>query len=234
MRFDIITIFPAVFTTYLQTSIIGRAQAKRLIKIKIHNLRDFTNDQHKTVDDKPYGGGAGMVLKAEPIIKAVETIRKSISLNKRVKTILFSAKGKLFNQSLARRWAKYDQLIMICGRYEGVDERVRKILRADEISIGPYVLTDGELPAMVVISAVTRLLPGAIKPESLEDESFHSLVRKQLRDEEETEYPHYTRPAVIEYQGKKYRVPAVLLSGNHQEIQRWRSRQRRRLTSKFD
>ena len=212
MRFDIITIFPKIFDSYFNESILKRAQKNRLVKIKIHNLRDFAEDKHKKVDDKPYGGGAGMVLMAEPILKAIAAVKKNIK-NKIPKIVIFSAKGKQFTQKIAQTWARQDNpIIFITGRYEGIDERVKTVLKAEEISIGPYVLTDGDVVAMAVISAVSRLLPGVIKMESLQEES----------DEKSLEYPHYTRPEILSYQGKKYVVPKVLLSGNHEKIGKWR------------
>lgn len=224
MRFDIITIFPHIFDSYLNESILKRAQKRKLIKIKIHNLRDFSKDKHRKVDDKPYGGGAGMVLMVEPIIKAVDKIRKSIK--GRSKIVIFSAKGKKFNQKMAYNWAeKIKHLILISGRYEGIDERARQILKAEEISIGPYVLTDGDVAAMVIISAITRLLPGAISWESLKEESYFNLLIKKEKVAKETgdlEYPHYTRPDILRWKGKKYFVPKVLLSGNHKKIEAWR------------
>ncbi|MEK7146953.1 MAG: tRNA (guanosine(37)-N1)-methyltransferase TrmD [Patescibacteria group bacterium] len=212
MSFDIITIFPKIFDSYFNESILKRAQKSRLIKIKIHNLRDFTRDKHHKVDDKPYGGGAGMVLAAEPIIRAVAAVKKNIK-NKIPKIVIFSAKGKQFTQKTAQTWARQGKpIIFITGRYEGIDERVKAVLKAEEISIGPYVLTDGDVAAMAVISAVSRLLPGVIKFESLKEES----------NEKSLEYPHYTRPEILRYQEKKYVVPKVLLSGNHEKIEKWR------------
>jgi len=227
MQFDIITIFPNIFDSYLNESILGRAQKNKLIEVNTHNLRDQTTDNHKTVDDTPYGGGAGMVMMAEPILKAVDKINppspRLRRTSRKSKVIVFSAKGKQFNQKMAYDWSKnLDQIIMICGRYEGIDERVVEALDAEEISIGPYVLTDGEIPAMAVISAVSRLVPGVIKLESLEEEShWNSITTK-----EEKEYPHYTRPEIFEYNGKKYSVPDILLSGNHAEIKKWRQAKR--------
>ncbi len=249
MRFDIITIFPHIFDSYFNESILKRAQGKKLIQIKIHNSRDFTEDKHKKVDDRPYGGGAGMVLMAEPIIRAVSSVRYRVSRknkNLRTKVILFSAKGKQFNQKIAYDLAKkYDQLILVSGRYEGIDERAKQILSAkggsasggkadlsakalasvEEISIGPYVLTDGDIPAMVVVSAVSRLLAKVIKFESLEEESyFNSIIQSEAKKGVRgVEYPHYTRPEVIAYKGKKYKAPKVLLSGNHKKIVEWRT-----------
>jgi len=217
MRFDIITIFPRIFDSYLSESILGRAQKQGLIEIRTHYLRDYTTDKHHKVDDTPYGGGAGMVMMAEPILKAVDKITKGKSSRKR-KIVVFSAKGKQFNQKMAYDWSKkLNQLVFICGRYEGIDERVVKVLGAEEISIGPYVLTDGEVPAMAVISAVARLLPGVIKLESLSEESHSDSL---------LEYPHYTRPETLKYRSKKYRVPDVLLSGNHATIAQWRKEKR--------
>jgi tRNA (guanine37-N1)-methyltransferase len=239
MQFDIITIFPEVFTEYFNTSIVGRAQKKKLVKIKTHDLRKFSTDKHKNVDDKPYGGGAGMVLLAEPIIKAVDKIKKTQKSKKhrnhKTRIIIFSAKGKQFTQTMAQNYAKkYDQIIMITGRYEGIDERVKTITHAEEVSIGPYVLTDGELPAMTVVSAVTRLIPGIITQESLNEESFSSNGQRSIvpglaersgagKGQMSTEYPHYTRPEVLKYKGKNYRVPQVLLSGHHAQIKKWRT-----------
>ena len=241
MNFHIITLFPEIFDSYLSESILGRAEKKGKIKFNFYNPRDFvvpTKSQkknekpYKRVDDKPYGGGAGMVLQAEPILKAVETaLRKSKveSKKSKVKTkiVIFSAKGKFFNQKIAYDWAqKYDEMIFITGRYEGIDERVKDALKAEEISIGPYVLTDGDVAAMVVASAVSRLVPGVIRLESLKEESYWNLLLKKEKDNEVgengLEYPHYTRPEVLKYKGKSYKVPKVLLSGNHAEIEKWR------------
>lgn len=223
--FHIITIFPEAFDSYLKTSILGRAQKNKFIKVNLINLRDFSTDKHKTVDDRPYGGGAGMVLMAEPILRAYSAVKRQKKRLK-TKTIVFSAKGKEFNQKMAYEWArKYDELIFISGRYEGVDERIRLALKAEEISVGRYVLTDGDLAAMVVISAVSRLIPGVIKFESLKEESHWNLLIKR---EAKTlggrglEYPHFTRPEVLVYKGRKYRVPKILLSGDHQKIKAWR------------
>ncbi|MBI5401334.1 tRNA (guanosine(37)-N1)-methyltransferase TrmD [Candidatus Wolfebacteria bacterium] len=212
MLFDIITIFPEIFDSYLNESILKRAQKNKKIKIKIHNLRDFTKDKHKKVDDRPFGGGPGMVLKAEPIIKAVLALKPA----KKTKIILFTPGGKQFDEKTAQKLSKEAQLIIICGRYEGIDERVSKILKANSykletISIGPYVLTGGELPAMVLIDSISRKIPGVLgKEESLEENRLGIGV------------PAYTRPAKFKYKGKKYKVPEVLLSGNHAEIKKWR------------
>jgi len=218
MKFNIITIFPHIFDSYLNESILKRAQKKNLIQIKIHNLRDFTKDKHKKVDDKPYGGGAGMVFKIEPIIRAASSIKRQASREK-IKIILFSPAGKQFNNKIAAQLAKnYKHLILICGRYEGIDARVKKIignckLKIENLSIGPYVLTGGELPAMVLIDAVSRQIPGVLgKQESLEEKRFGIGA------------PAYTRPEVIVWKGKKYPVPKVLLSGNHKKIEEWRKK----------
>lgn len=226
MRFDIITIFPKIFDSYFNESIIKRAQEKKKVKIKTWNLRDFTKDKHKKVDDKPYGGGAGMVLMAEPILQTVNRV-KGIGSSGKTKVVVFSAKGKQFNQKVAYDWSKkYKSFIFVTGRYEGIDERVVKILKAEEISIGPYIMTDGDVAAMVIVSALTRLVPDVINWSSLEEESF---LRKNILKEAKTgelEYPHFTRPEVIKYKNKKYLVPKVLLSGNHKKIAAWRQARR--------
>jgi len=217
LTFDIITIFPEIFDSYLNESLIARAQKKRLIKIRVHNLRKWTKDRHQTVDDRPYGGGLGMVLKIEPIYKAVLSLtsHKKNSRKKR-KVILFTPRGKKFNQKIAYQLSKLDQIIMICGRYEGVDERVAKYVADMELSVGDYDLMGGELPAMLVTETVARLVPGVLgKPE---------LLRERMTKEKEfIEDPQYTRPEVFESKkGVKWRVPKVLLSGNHKEIEKWR------------
>lgn len=210
MRFDIISLFPESFSSYFSVSILKRALEKQLIDIHTHQLRDFAFDKHKTVDDTPYGGGAGMVLKVEPIALALEHVRaKAPELTTR--SVLFSAKGKVCTQEDIQRLAGYGRLILLCGRYEGVDERVVETLVDEELSIGQYVLTGGEIPAMVVVDAVARLVPGVLgNAESAATES-HSVIG-------EVEYPQYTKPE--EWRGK--RVPEVLLSGHHAEIEKWR------------
>lgn len=230
IQFDIITIFPQMFSSYFKESILKRAQDKSLIKIKLHDLREYAKDNHKTVDDRPYGGGAGMIMKVDVIYRAVlDIIDKKVKKRQR-RIILFSAKGKKFNQKKAQNLKKYKQIILICGRYEGVDERVAKYIADEEISIGDYVLTGGELPAMVVVDAVSRLLPGVIKEESLKEESFNFKIRNS-KLEIQGEYPQYTRPP--EFFGKKlgktrpeklskWKVPKVLLSGHHEKIEKWR------------
>lgn len=217
MNFDIITIFPDIFTSYFGESILSRAQKNKIIKIKTHNLRDYTTDKHQTTDDTPYGGGAGMVMKIEPIYKCLEKIKKNLKDRKKTRIILFSAKGKKYTQGDAKRLLKYDNLILICGRYEGVDERVNKYLVDEEISMGEYVLTGGEIPAMVVVDSVARLLPGVLgNSESAKYES-HSAIGY-------LEHPQYTKPEEFCAKGEKWKVPKVLLSGNHKEIEMWREK----------
>lgn len=211
MKIDIITIFPKMFAPVLNESIIKRAQAKGRIQIKTHDLRNYTTDKHRKVDDRPFGGGPGMVFTPDPIFRAVESIKKRTKL-KQPKVILLSPQGKRLDHRLAKKLSKFKHMILICGHYEGVDERVRKRLVADEISIGDYILTCGELPAMVLIDTVARLIPGVLgKDESVQCESFAQGL---------LEYPQYTRPAVY----RNMRVPEVLLSGNHGEIKKWRKR----------
>jgi len=227
MRFEIITIFSNIFESYFSESIIKRAQKKGLIKINIHNLRDFTNDKYRRVDDSPYGGGPGMVMMAEPIFKAVSALKKCKMQNAKIKikekVILFSPKGKKFDQKMAQSFSKLDKLIMICGRYEGVDERVAQYIADEEVSVGDYVLTGGEIPAMIVVDAITRLIPGVIAKESLKEESF-SFKKEKLLREKNYEYPQYTRPETILINKKKRSVPPALLSGNHKRIEEWRKK----------
>jgi tRNA (guanine37-N1)-methyltransferase len=215
MRIDVLTLFPEMFQAALGTSIFKRAIDRKLVCINLHNIRDYAHDKHRTVDDYPYGGGPGMVLKPEPIFEAVESIKSAIPPKEAelVPVILLTPQGRLFSQQIAQELSKHSHLILICGHYEGVDERVREHLVTDEISIGDYVLTGGELPAMVVMDAVVRLLPGVLGSEaSAQDDSHaHGLL----------EYPQYTRPQV--YRG--WSVPEVLLSGNHAQIAEWRREQ---------
>ncbi|MBI2673799.1 MAG: tRNA (guanosine(37)-N1)-methyltransferase TrmD [Candidatus Zambryskibacteria bacterium] len=214
MRFDIVTIFPKFFDSFKSEALIARAQKKKIISINAHNLRDFASDKRGTVDDRPYGGGVGMVLLFDPIYKSIKKI-KSKNKNKKIRVIAFGPKGKKFTQTMARKWSKYEQLVMICGRYEGIDERVIKYVADEEVSIGNYVLFGGEVPAMVVMEAITRLLPGAIaKQDSIKDESF--------KVPDFLEYPHYTRPEVILVDGKRLKVPKVLLSGHRAKIEEWK------------
>lgn len=218
MIFNIITIFPGIFDSYFAESIVSRAQKKGVVEIKVHNLRDWTTDKHKTTDDTPYGGGAGMVMKVEPIYKCVNAIKEERRKKKEenessTRTILFSAKGKKYTQADARRLAKYNNLILICGRYEGVDERVARHIADEEISVGDYVLTGGEIPAMILVDSVTRLIPGVLgNTESAKLES-HS-------ESGYLEHPQYTKPE--EFKG--WKVPKTLLSGNHKEIEKWRKK----------
>ncbi|MGB9681126.1 MAG: tRNA (guanosine(37)-N1)-methyltransferase TrmD [Minisyncoccia bacterium] len=226
MEFDILTIFPEAFDSYLNCSIIKRAQEKGLIKIRIHNLRNWAKDKHQTVDDRPYGGGPGMIFLLEPIYWAIKDLKKKFP-SKKEKVILFSVKGKLLNQKLIERYSRLERIILICPRYEGVDERVNKYLADEEISIGPYILSGGELPALVLIEAITRLIPGVIKEESLKEESFSFDLEKN-KDLLTFEYPQYSRPAVFypdpKDKKKAWKVPRVLLSGDHQKIGEWRKR----------
>jgi tRNA (guanine37-N1)-methyltransferase len=209
MRFDIITIFPEIFSGVFDFGIIRRAVEGGLIEIHVHDLRDYTYDRHRQVDDRPFGGGAGMVMKPEPLFRAVESVTSGAP---NVSVALLSPQGRLFNQLVAGEYSRKPRIVLICGRYEGVDERIVEHLVTDEVSIGDYVLSGGEIPAMVVVDAVTRLIPGALGCEqSAERESFASGM---------LDYPHFTRPA--EYRGMK--APDMLLSGNHAEIERWRRR----------
>jgi tRNA (guanine37-N1)-methyltransferase len=216
MQIDILSLFPQMFHGPLSESIAKRAIERGLVQINLHNIRDFTHDRHHTVDDYAYGGGAGMVLKPEPIFEAVEKIKKDAGPGERAKglpIILLTPQGRLFSQESAQELAGYPRLVLICGRYEGVDERVREHLATDEISIGDYVLSGGELAAMVVVDAVVRLLPGVLGSEaSVQDDSHATGL---------LEYPQYTRPEV--YRG--WAIPEILLSGNHAQIARWRRQQ---------
>jgi tRNA (guanine37-N1)-methyltransferase len=243
MRFDLITIFPEFFFGPLDHGIVRRAKEAGIAEIHVHDLREFTKDRHRTVDDRPFGGGEGMVLKPEPLFEAVEKLlghgvgdaNTKIAPEPGTVILLMSAAGRLFTQDTARRYAKLERVILICGRYEGVDERVAEHLATEEVCVGDYVLSGGELPAAIVVDAVTRLLPGALGNEaSSVNESFsdpgagskamedsmaggdgqsHTATRRLLLD-----YPHYTRPA--EYRG--WKVPEVLVGGNHAEVAKWR------------
>ncbi len=211
MLIDVLTIFPDSFAAVLNESILKRAQNQGKVKIRINNIRDFTFDKHRKVDDRPFGGGPGMVMSAQPIFSAVESICKKIKVSKKQrKILLLSPQGRTLNQVNAARLSKFKHIILICGHYEGVDERVRQYLVDEEVSIGDYVLTGGELPAMVLIDSIVRLLPGVLgASESLKEESFQDGL---------LEYPQYTRPAVF----KGMKVPDVLTSGNHKLISKWR------------
>jgi tRNA (guanine37-N1)-methyltransferase len=232
MQFEIITIFPEFFAGPLDYGIVRRAREARLVDVRVHDLRAFTHDRHRTVDDRPFGGGEGMVLKPEPLFEAVETIAGAdLATSPRTAVVLLSASGKLFRQETARRFAQLDRVILLCGRYEGVDERVAEHLATDEISIGDFVLSGGELGAALIVDAVTRLIPGALGNEdSTVNESFSPLEAAGREERFSTshqspvtshlllDFPHYTRPA--EFRG--WSVPEVLLGGNHEEIRRWR------------
>ena len=217
MKVDVLTLFPEMFAGPLDVSIVQRARSAGLLDLRIHNLRDWTHDRHKTVDDKPFGGGPGMVLKPEPLFEAVESLA-----GEKTRVVLMTPAGPVFNQARARELARQEHLLFICGSYEGVDERVVESLVDEEISIGDFVLTNGGLPAMVVIDAVTRLIPGALgHDESAVDESFSEPGWPGL------EYPHYTRPAEF----REMKVPEILLSGHHAEIEKWRAEQAKARTA---
>jgi tRNA (guanine37-N1)-methyltransferase len=217
VRIDILTLFPQMFHSPFSTGIFQRAVDRKLVEVRLHNIRDWTHDKHRTVDDYPYGGGVGMVLKPEPIFEAVESVKSDIGAE-RLPVILLTPQGRLFSQQIAGELSREKHLILICGRYEGVDGRVSQHLVTDELSIGDYVLGGGELAAMVVVDAVVRLLPGVLGAEASPGDDSHSSGL--------LEYPHYTRPAV--YRG--WSVPEALLSGNHAQIARWRREQAIRRT----
>jgi tRNA (guanine37-N1)-methyltransferase len=216
MQFEVFTLLPEVFPPYLESSILQRAQQRGLVDVRVHNIRDYTHDKHHTTDDTPYGGGGGMVMKPEPVFEAVESV---LGLDPGrlqppgIPVILLDPQGRVFNQRVAEELSRYERIALLCGRYEGVDERIREHLVTDEISIGDYVLTGGELPALILIDAVSRLIPGVLgDPTGAEDDS-HSMGL--------LEYPHYTKPS--EYRG--WKVPEVLLSGDHAKIEKWRREQ---------
>jgi tRNA (guanine37-N1)-methyltransferase len=216
MQFEVFTLLPEVFPPYLESSILQRARQRDLIDVRIHNIRDYTHDRHHTTDDTPYGGGGGMVMKPEPVFEAVESVlgfRVGQTQPPEVPVILLTPQGRVFNQQIAEELLGHERIALLCGRYEGVDERIREHLVTDEISIGDYVLTGGELPALMIIDAVSRLIPGVLgDPTGAEDDS-HSMGL--------LEYPHYTRPP--EFRG--WKVPDVLLSGDHARIEKWRREQ---------
>jgi tRNA (guanine37-N1)-methyltransferase len=223
MQFEVFTLLPEVFPPYLESSILQRARQRGLIDVRIHNIRDYTHDKHHITDDTPYGGGGGMVMKPEPVFEAIESILGlSATLpqptpigdaHQGIPVILLTPQGRVFTQRVAEELSRYERIALLCGRYEGVDERIREHLVTDEISIGDYVLTGGELPALMVVDAVSRLLPGVLgDPTGAEDDS-HSMGL--------LEYPHYTRPP--EFRG--WKVPDVLLSGDHAKINKWRREQ---------
>lgn len=210
MQFDVFTLFPEVFPPYLNESILKRAREAGLLEVRLHNIRDYTTDKHKTTDDEPYGGGGGMVMKPEPIFAAVEHV---LGAPPACPLILMTPQGRLLNQEIAQELGQHQHLALLCGRYEGVDERVRQHLVTDEISVGDYVLTGGELPALILIDALARLIPGALgDSQGAEDDSHASGL---------LEYPHYTRPP--EFRG--WEVPEILRSGDHGKIAQWRRRQ---------
>jgi len=210
MRFDVFTLLPAVFPPYLESSILQRARQRGLIDVHVHNIRDWTHDRHHVTDDEPYGGGGGMVMKAEPVFEAVESV---LGAPPACPLILLTPQGRVFDQRVAQELARQERIGLICGRYEGVDERIREHLVSDEISIGDYVLTGGELPALILIDALTRLIPGVLgDPDGAADDSHAAGL---------LEYPHYTRPS--EFRG--WKVPDILLSGDHAKIAKWRREQ---------
>lgn len=211
MRFDVFTLLPEVMRAYLQASILGKAQEAGLIDVVLYNIRDYTSDRHRTTDEEPYGGGGGMIMKPEPVFTAVETVLGEVT--DLIPIILLTPQGRVFNQEVAQELAEHDRLALICGRYEGVDERVRNHLATDEISIGDYVLTGGELPALVVIDGVARLHPGVLGDDD--------AAKKDSHAEGLLEYPHYTRPASF----RGWEVPDVLLSGDHTRVAAWRHKQ---------
>ena len=219
MQFEVFTLLPEVFPAYLESSILKRAAQRGLINVQVHNIRDYTHDKHHTTDDTPYGGGGGMVMKPEPVFEAIESV---LGLNplqtppipdSTTPIILLTPQGRVFNQRIAEELSAHERIALLCGRYEGVDERIREHLVTDEISVGDYVLTGGELPAMMLIDAVSRLIPGVLgDPTGAEDDS-HSMGL--------LEYPHYTKPA--EFRG--WKVPEILVSGDHAKIDKWRREQ---------
>jgi tRNA (guanine37-N1)-methyltransferase len=219
MQFDVFTLLPEVFPSYLETSILKRARERNLIDVRVHNIRDYTHDKHHMTDDTPYGGGGGMVMKPDPVFEAIETV---LGLNSppsppvpesNIPIILLTPQGRVFNQTIAKELSAHPHIALLCGRYEGIDERIREHLVTDEISIGDYVLTGGEIPALILIDAISRLLPNVLgDPTGAEDDS-HAMGL--------LEYPHYTRPP--EFRG--WKAPEVLLSGDHAKIDKWRRQQ---------
>jgi tRNA (guanine37-N1)-methyltransferase len=216
MQFEVFTLLPEVFPPYLESSILQRARQRKLLDVRVHNIRDYTHDRHHTTDDTPYGGGGGMVMKPEPVFEAIETVLGPVAARTQpvaVPVILMTPQGRVFSQRVAEELSRYERIALLCGRYEGVDERIRAHLVTDEISIGDYVLTGGELPALILIDAVARLIPDVLgDPTGAADDS-HAMGL--------LEYPHYTRPP--EFRGGK--VPEVLISGDHAKIEKWRREQ---------
>ena len=210
MNFHVVTLFPEVIDAYTSASILGRAQREKLLKVKTYQLRDTAGNKWGKVDERPYGGGPGMVLRAEPVIKAVEKIRKG----KKIKVLVTAAGGKLFTNAYAKKLSKLKDVIIVCGRYEGIDARAIKALKAEEVSVGPYILTGGEVPAMAIIDATARQIKGVLG-------KFESLEESRVASHE-----IYTRPEVLKIKGKSYRVPKVLLSGHHANMNVWKSKKR--------
>ena len=216
MNFHVITLFPEVVDAYTQASILGRAQREKLLKVKTYQLRDTAGNKWGKVDERPYGGGPGMVLRAEPVIKAVQKILKNrkVQPSDKVKVIITAAGGKLLTNAYAKKLLKYKDVIIVCGRYEGIDARARKILKAEEVSVGPYILTGGEVPAMAIIDAAARQIKGVLG-------KFESLEESRVASHE-----IYTRPEVLKIKGKNFKVPKVLLSGHHANMDVWKSKKR--------
>ncbi len=241
IKFSVLTLFPNIISSYCDETILGRAQKNKLIDVRAIYIRDFTHDKHKTVDDTPYGGGAGMLMKPEPIYEALVSIdglpfKKAPGMtklkrlatgtvSKKKRTVLLSPRGRQFDQSVAESWSQLDELVLICGRYEGVDQRVVDHMIDEEISVGPYVLAGGELGALTIIEAVSRLIPGVLgNAESLTDETFNAVGKSKVESRNqdiEVEYPQYTKP--VDFKG--WKVPDVLLSGDHKKIVEWRRKQ---------
>ncbi|MEI7620185.1 MAG: tRNA (guanosine(37)-N1)-methyltransferase TrmD [Candidatus Falkowbacteria bacterium] len=217
MNFKIITIFPKIFDSYFSEGIVRRAQNQGIISVSSQDLREFTSDRHKTIDDTPYGGGAGMLMKIEPLYQAIKKLAPRA--NKKRKIVLLSAQGKKWTQQLAQEYSKLDEVVFICGRYEGVDERIKNFID-EEISIGDYVLTGGELGTMIMIDSITRLLPGALGNEASSQDESHSQAGV-------LEYPQYTKPEKFKVKGKSYDVPEILLSGNHPKIKEWKEKHKK-------
>jgi tRNA (guanine37-N1)-methyltransferase len=219
MQFEVFTLLPEIFPPYLESSILKRAIQRGLIDVHVHNIRDYTHDKHNTTDDTPYGGGGGMVMKPEPVFEAVESVlgldpdRSTLKPASSIPIILLTPQGRVFDQRIAEELSPHQKIALLCGRYEGVDERIREHLVTDEISIGDYVLTGGELPALIIMDAISRLIPGVLgDPTGAEDDS-HSMGL--------LEYPHYTKPS--DYRG--WKVPEILLSGDHGKVEKWRREQ---------
>ena len=237
--FHIITLFPEAFKSYLESSILGRAMEKKIIRIKFYHPRKFAADKHKMVDDRPYAGGAGMVMKAGPVMKALEKIFKEIGKAK-TKVILLEVAGRQFNNASAIEWSKFSRLVLISGRYEGLDARISKMIKdlcrgrknisVSEVSVGPYIVMGGELPALIIIDAVSRHLKGVLgKEQSLEEVRFKEIAKKLGKSvasakSKTPSLPVYTRPEIIVYQGKEYKVPKVLTTGNHKKINEWKAK----------